>query len=87
MPDGAPLIDGVDGGGRRDFLIGRPVHAGEGLFLLTCAGWHPVGYESNVAGSEPVLYLPLPGTWQDVVFAVPREARLAWPEQLRLSSR
>lgn len=62
--DGAPLIDGQDYGGRRDFLAGRPVHAGEGLLLLTCAGWHPVRYESNVAGGEPVLYLPLPGVWQ-----------------------
>jgi hypothetical protein len=82
-PDGAPLIDSQDGGGRRDFLAGRPVHAGEGLFLLTCAGWHPVRYESNVGCGGPVLYLPLPGAWQEVVFAVPRQARLAWPDEIR----
>ena len=80
---GSPLIGGVDGGGRRDFVAGRPVHAGDALFLLTCAGWHPVRYESNVRGGEPVLYLPLPGVWQDVVIAVPNDARLACPEELR----
>ena len=58
---GSPIISGVDGGGRRDFVAGRPVHAGEALFLLTCAGWHPVRYESNVAGKDPVLYVALPG--------------------------
>jgi len=83
VPDGNPLKEGTDGGGRRDFLAGRPVHAGEALFLLTCAGWHPVRYESNFPAREPVLYLPLPGVWQDVVIAVPRHARLAWPEELR----
>jgi hypothetical protein len=82
-PDGSPLTGGVDGGGRRDFLAGRSVHAGDALFLLTCAGWHPVRYESNCAGGEPVLYLPLPGVWQDVVIGIPRDARLAWPEELR----
>lgn len=80
---GSPLISGVDDGGRRDFVGGRPVHAGEALFLLTCAGWHPVRYESNSPGREAVLYLPLPGVWQDVVIGIPRDARLAWPEELR----
>ena len=83
VPDGNPMKEGTDGGGRRDFLAGRPVHAGETLFLLTCAGWHPVRYESNFPGKEPVLYLPLPGVWQDVVIGVPRDARFAWPEELR----
>lgn len=83
VPDGNPLEEGTDGGGRRDFLAGRPVHAGEALFLLTCTGWHPVRYESNFPGKEPVLYLPLPGVRRDMVIAVPRDARLAWPGELR----
>lgn len=83
VPDGNPLKEGTDGGGRRDFVAGRPVHAGEALFLLTCAGWHPVRYESNCPAGEPALYLSLPGVWQDVAIAVPRDARLAWPEELR----
>jgi hypothetical protein len=40
-------------------------------------------YESNFPAREPVLYLPLPGVWQDVVIGVPRDARFAWPEELR----
>ena len=59
------------------------MHAGETLFLLTCAGWHPVRYESNFPRKEPVLYLPLPGARQQVVIAVPRDARLAWQDELR----
>jgi hypothetical protein len=57
------------------------VHAGEGLYLLTCAGWHAVRYESNVP-REPVLYMPLPGVREDVVLAVPREARFVWPSDV-----
>ena len=37
----------------------------------------------NMPNDGPVLYLPLPGVQQDVVIAVPREVRFAWPEELR----
>jgi hypothetical protein len=82
IPDGHRLEDGRDSGGRRDFLAGRGVHAGEPLYLLTYAGWHAVRYESNVP-NEPLLYLSLPGVQAEVAFRVPREARFAWPEELR----
>ena len=81
--EGHRLENGVDGGGRRDFLAGRGVHAGETLYLLTFCGWHPVRYESNMPRNEPCLYLPLPGVREDVVFWVPREARFACPEELQ----
>ena len=81
--EGHRLENGADGGGRRDFLAGRGVHAGETLYLLTYSGWHPVRYESNMPRNEPCLYLPLPGVREDVVFWVPREARFACPEELR----
>jgi hypothetical protein len=87
IPDGNPLEEGTDGGGRRDFLAGRGVHAGETLYLLTYSGWHPVRYESNMLRNEPLLYLPLPGVRQDVVFWVPRDARFVWPEELQLLPR
>jgi hypothetical protein len=87
IPEGHRLENGVDGGGRRDFLAGRGVHAGETLYLLTYSGWHPVRYESNTPRNEPCLYLPLPGVREDVVFWVPREARFVWPEELRLPPR
>lgn len=80
---GHRLENGADGGGRRDFLAGRGVHAGETLYLLTYSGWHPVRYESNMPRNESCLYLPLPGVREDVVFSVPREAWFAWPEELR----
>jgi hypothetical protein len=85
--EGHRLENGADGGGRRDFLAGRGVHAGETLYLLTYSGWHPVRYESNMPRNEPCLYLPLPGVRENVVFWVPREARFVWPEELRLSPR
>ncbi len=86
-PDGSPLKEGSDGGGRRDFLAGRGVHAGETLYLLTYSGWHPVRYESTMPRYVPVLYVPLPGVREDVVIPVPREARFAWPEEFRLAQR
>jgi hypothetical protein len=85
--EGRRLENGEDGGGLRDFLNGRGVHAGETLYLLTCSGWHPVRYESNMPRNEPCLYLPLPGVREDVVLWVPREARFAWSEELRLAPR
>lgn len=85
--EGHRLENGADGGGRRGFLAGRGVHAGETLYLLTYTGRHPVRYESNMPRNEPCLYLPLPGVREDVVFWVPREARFVWPEELRLAPR
>lgn len=83
LVEGHPLEEGTDGGGGRDFLAGLAVHAGQMLYLLTCAGWHAVRYESNMPHKAPVLYLPLPGVQAEVVLAVPRGARFAWPEELR----
>lgn len=82
IPAGHRLEDGTDGGGRRDFLASRGVHAGETLYLLTYAGWHPVRYESNKVRNESVLYLPLPGVRQEGLFGAPRDACFAWPEEL-----
>src|SRR5712692_9908223 len=83
LVEGHRLEEGTDGGGRRDFLAGLAVYAGQTLYLLTCAGWHAVRYESNMPHKAPVLYLPLPGVQAEVVIAVPSEARFAWPEELR----
>jgi hypothetical protein len=86
-PEGHRLESGADGGGRRDFLAGRGVHAGETLYLLTYCGWHAVRYESNFPREHSCLYFPLPGVREDVLFRVPREARFVWPEELRLAAR
>ena len=82
LVNGHQLEERADGGGRRDFLDGRPVHAGETLYLLTSLGWYPVRCESTMPRKTSVLYLGLPGVREDVVMAVPREARFAWPEEL-----
>jgi hypothetical protein len=82
LVEGHRLEEGTDGGGRRDFLAGCAVHAGQMLYLLPCVGWHAVRYESNMPHKAPVLYLPLPGVQQEIVIAVPRAARFAWPEEL-----
>lgn len=84
--EGHRLLEGTDGGGRRDFLAGRAVHAGQTLHLLTWAGWHPVRYESDMPHKAPVLNLSLPGVHEEVVIAVPRDARFAWPEDGRRAS-
>lgn len=82
LVDGHRLIEGTDGGGRRDFLAGQPVHAGQTLYLLTSIGWYPVRYESNMPRNTSLLFLALPGVREDVVIAAPDEGRLAWPEEL-----
>jgi hypothetical protein len=81
--DGAPLGEGIDGGEWREFLVGRPIHAGDTLYLLTTLGWQVVRYESNALRKSSVLYLSLPGVRSDVVVPVPREARFAWPGELK----
>lgn len=83
LVDGAPLEENIDGGGWRQFLAGRPVHAGDVLYLLTSLGWHVVRYESNVPQKRAFLYLSLPGVPDEVVVPVPRDARFAWPEELK----
>lgn len=81
--DGAALREGFDGGGWRAFLAGRPIHAGDTLYLLTTLEWHAFRYESNAPRKSSFLYLSLPGLRDDVVIPVPREARFAWPDELK----
>ena len=50
--DGHPLEEGADGGGRRDFLAGRPVHAGQTLCMLTCNGWQAVRIQVEHVGQR-----------------------------------
>ena len=83
LNDGAPLDAKVDAGGWREFLAGRPVHAGDGLYLLTMLGWYPVRYETNVPRKQSTLYLALPGVHEEVCISAPTDARLAWPDQLK----
>lgn len=83
--EGHELLHGVDGGGQRHYLGGRPVSAGTGLFLLTRIGWLPGRYESTRSGGELMGYFHfgLPGCGF-ASYAIPlREcARLAWPDEV-----
>ena len=80
--DGMSLRNGTDAGGWREFLAGRPVHAGDTLYLLTSLGWHPVRYETNVPRKSSFLYFSLPGVREDLAIMAPRDARFAWPDEL-----
>lgn len=83
------LIEAADGGGRRHFLDGRPVHAGAALELLLADGhWLRGRYEwSYAAGQAPTLHIALGGPdeaqRQDatpaVSFALPARTVLRWP--------
>jgi hypothetical protein len=81
--DGMSLREGADGGGWRQYLAGRPVHAGDTLFLLTSLGWHAVRYESDVPRRTSFLYLSLPGVRDEIAVAVPHEACFAWPDEVK----
>jgi hypothetical protein len=80
---GKSLQQGADSGGWREYLAGRPVHAGDTLFLLTSLGWHAVRYESDAPRRNSFLYLSLPGVREELAITVPREARFAWPDEFK----
>jgi len=81
-PEPAPLRDGRDSGGRRQFLMGRPVSAGTHLMLQSRWGWMPGRVETGAEG-QPIFYLrPFPGTDQQVVWEITSEMRFAWPSDL-----
>lgn len=81
--EGHRLEEGHDDGGRRDYLGGRPVHAGQPLHLLTSLGWQAVRYESNMPRGPALLYFTLPGAGaEEVRIPVASYMRLAWPEEL-----
>lgn len=83
------LVLAEDGGGRRHFLAGRPVHAGAGLELrLRDDVWVRIRYEWSWRADEaPRGYLALGGRgealgWEPeaVEFKLPERAELRWPE-------
>lgn len=97
----APIVDpdadhvlllAEDDGGRRHFLAGRPVHAGDLLELrLMDDRWIPVRYEwSWLAADPPRGYMALGGRgehigWDPgvVSFKLPERAELRWPQRSR----
>lgn len=87
---GAPLELRWDSGGRRHYLNGEPVHAGAQLAVLTPQGWLRCRYESRhgravgAEGLTGLAYIALAGSWEGAAFAIPDDARLAWPADVGL---
>ncbi|HEU5219297.1 MAG TPA: hypothetical protein VFU23_11590 [Gemmatimonadales bacterium] len=68
--------------GPRHYLNGKPVRAGQGLFLLLAPDvWVPGRYEWTFRRKDrPRLYLELGGhAGQEVELRLPEEALLRWP--------
>jgi hypothetical protein len=76
------LLEGTDAGGPRHHMGGAPVHAADGLCLLTHAGWLEGRYEWGFKpGTPPQFYFSLPGIDIQVSVALPPNALLAWPQR------
>jgi hypothetical protein len=81
--EGHPLVEGRDGGGPRHYLAGRPVHAGNPLYLLTLLGWMAARYEWGYRPGTPCkLYVRLPGARNAMEIRYVDDALLAWPDQI-----
>lgn len=80
---GAPLVLGEDAGGRRHFLVGQPVPAGAGLYLLTAIGWMPGRYEWSFDARRPCFFFDIPGYTDEIVVSIAPRAHLAWPEEFK----
>jgi hypothetical protein len=79
---GARLIDDQDGGGRRQYLRGEPVHCGAGLWVLTHNGWMAGRYER--AGDRATFWFTLPGVAEECVIRIQPDMLFAWPSELTL---
>jgi len=51
--------------------------------MRAVARQHIVRYESSVPRKSSFVYLSLPGVGDDVAIPAPREARFAWPDELK----
>lgn len=82
LEHGNALRDGRDGGGRRHYLAGKPVHSGDGMYLLLRQGWMPGRVETTRDGTPYFVCRPIPGADTEVSIELGRETRLAWPSEL-----
>jgi hypothetical protein len=82
---GARLIDGDDGGGRRHYLRGEPVHCGDGVYLLTLNGWMAGRYER--AANRATFWFSLPGVAEQSVIPIQPDMLFAWPSELTAGRR
>lgn len=73
----ANLVIGDDGAGPRHYLMGKAVHAGNSLEMLTDAGWQLVRYEAEWTDDSLTARLLLPDEGE---LASPGpDVELRWP--------
>jgi hypothetical protein len=77
---GARLVDGTDGGGRRHYLRGEPVHCGAGVYLLTFNGWMAGRYERSE--DRATFWFSVPGVAAECVIPVQSDMLFAWPSEV-----
>lgn len=78
---GAQLVEGHDGGGRRHYLRGEPVHCGRSLYLLTFNGWMAGRYERS--GNRATFWFSVPGVVDESVIPINADMRFAWPREVK----
>lgn len=69
-----------DYGGRRHYLLDRPVYAGTILLLETDDGWVLGRYEWSFDWRPPQFYYAVPGADELASMAIDSHMRLAWPD-------
>lgn len=77
---GARLVGGDDGGGRRHFLRGEPVHCGAGMYLLTFNGWMAGRYERSA--NRAMFWFSIPGVAEESVIPIQPDMLFAWPSDM-----
>jgi hypothetical protein len=87
---GGGLLLSTDAGGLRYYLNGMALHAGDGVFLLTEAGWLPGRFEYARTKEDSLegffhFYIPgAPSTYSgQVAIPLTTGARLAWPDDIK----
>jgi hypothetical protein len=78
---GARLVEGDEGGGRRHYLRGEPVHCGAGMYLLTFNGWMPGRYERSA--NRATFWFSIPGVAEESAIHIQPDMLFAWPSEVR----
>src|SRR5215212_10625270 len=76
------IEDGTDGGGWRQFLAGRAIHAGSMLEMeVPGVAWLPARYEMDYHARQGSVHLRLfvPHSDKEIVLPIDREMRFRWP--------
>lgn len=78
-PEGVPLVDGEDGGGRQPYLKGEPVNAEAGHYLRSRRGGR---FKRGRNGAPDFAFLQIPSSPREVILEVDPAMRFAWPAEV-----